>query len=120
MGATDTVTQDARATVRRFIDALNARDPDALCGLITDDARMRLLTGPEHAGPAGARALIAAIETRGLRFVPLRRETVEGHGGAVHVRLPVRELIGPDDIERIAEFEIRDGRVAAFAIRFTD
>jgi hypothetical protein len=33
------------------------------------------------------------------------------------VIVPIRELIGPDDIERTAEFEIVGGRIVAFAVR---
>jgi hypothetical protein len=33
------------------------------------------------------------------------------------VELRVRELIGYDDIERIADFAVRDGHVASFALR---
>lgn len=120
MSSTSTVTQDARATVRRFIEALNARDADALRAIITDDARMRLLTGPEMHGESAARTLIAAAEVKDLRLVPLHGETVSEHRGVIHVRQPVRELIGPDDIERVAEFEIRDGRIAGFGLRVMD
>jgi hypothetical protein len=49
--------------------------------------------------------------------VPLRPPAVEREGEDVRVTLPIRELIGPDDIERTAEFDVRDGRIVAFAVR---
>jgi hypothetical protein len=49
--------------------------------------------------------------------VALRGETIEEQDGTVRLTMPVRELIGPDDIERIAEWEVRDGRVTAFSVR---
>jgi hypothetical protein len=33
------------------------------------------------------------------------------------VIVPIRELIGPDDVERTAELEVRGGRIVAFAVR---
>jgi hypothetical protein len=52
-----------------------------------------------------------------VRLVALRGETIDEQDGTVHLSMPIRELIGPDDIERIAEWEIRDGRVTAFTVR---
>ena len=40
----------------------------------------------------------------------------EERDGDVHVEPCVRELIGYDDIERVAEFVIRDGHAAAFVL----
>lgn len=117
MDASGAATDDARDVARRFIDAFNARDLDALRELVTDDAELRRASGEPLHGQDGVRALIAAAEDMNLRLVPLRRASVEEQDGRARVRLPVRELIGPDDIERVAELEIRDGRVAAFAVR---
>ncbi|MEA2269841.1 MAG: SnoaL-like domain [Solirubrobacteraceae bacterium] len=116
MSATDAVTQDARAVAHRFIDALNARDLDALLQLVTDDAELRRFRRDPLHGRDGARTLLGEAEEDDLRFVPLRGETVEARDDHARVTLPVRELIGPDDIERVVEFVIRDGRVAAFAV----
>jgi hypothetical protein len=117
MPATDTVTEQARAVALRFIDAFNSRDLDALLQVITDDAEFRRLDGaPLHARD-GARALLAAADDLDVSLVLLRGDDVEEDGGRVRLTVPVRELIGPDDIERTAEFELRDGRVRAFAIR---
>jgi hypothetical protein len=117
MPATDTVPENARAAAHRFIDAFNARDRDALLDVITDDAEFRRLGGEPLCGHDGARALLDAAEDLDIKLVPLRGETADDGDGSVRLNVPVRELIGPDDIERVAEFEIRDGRVAAFTIR---
>jgi ketosteroid isomerase-like protein len=120
MTAADT-SQDARTIVRAFIDAFNDRDLDALRGLAADDVELRKLTGESLRGPDGLHALLAAAEDLELRLVPFRDPVVEGQDGRTRVKVALRELIGPDDIERTAEFEIRDGRITAFAIRpFTD
>jgi hypothetical protein len=42
---------------------------------------------------------------------------VEEREGGARVAVPVRELIGPDDIERTLELELRGGRVSVFAVR---
>jgi hypothetical protein len=67
-------------------------------------------------------ALLRAAEDLDLRLVPFRRGTVEQAADGTHrVTIPLRELIGPDDIERFAEFEIRHGRITAFAVSpYTD
>jgi hypothetical protein len=117
MTATDGVTETGRDLARRFIDAFNDRDLDALRALITDDAQFLRADGEPLRGHDGADALLRAAEEAELRLVPFRdgivREDDDGH---VHVAIPVRELVGPDDIERLAVFEVRDGRIAAFAV----
>jgi len=110
-------TNDPRAVARRFIDAFDARDVDALLELVTDDVELRKLNGEALRGPDGVRTLLATAQDLDIRLVPFRGEEVERHDGHAHVTVPVRELVGPDDIERIVELEIRDGRVAAFAVR---
>jgi ketosteroid isomerase-like protein len=117
MEASGAGTQDARAVARDFIEALNGRDLDAMARLVADDAAFRTAGAELPRGQEGLRALVAAAEDVNLRLVPFRPPSAEEVDGQVHVRLPVRELIGSDDIERVAEFEVRDGRVAAFAVR---
>ncbi|MEA2230030.1 MAG: Limonene,2-epoxide hydrolase catalytic domain [Solirubrobacteraceae bacterium] len=118
MSATDGVARDARAIAHRFIEAFNQRDADALLAVLADDAELRPLGSAPLRGHDGARALLADAEERELRFVELRGETAERlDEGRVRLTVPVRELIGPDDIERIAAFEVRDGRIASFTVR---
>ncbi|MCW3015230.1 MAG: hypothetical protein JWO02_2322 [Solirubrobacterales bacterium] len=111
---------DARETARRFIDAFNERDVDSLQALAADDIELRRVRGDALRGRDGVRALVATAEELDIRLVPLRPANVDEHDGLVRVTQPVRELIGPDDIERRMELEVRDGRVASFAIRPRD
>jgi ketosteroid isomerase-like protein len=112
-----TVVHQARDLANRFVEAFNARDVDALRQLITEGAEFRRVSGEALRGYDGLRALVHAAQDADLRLVPFRTGDVEEHGDAVVVTLPIRELIGPDDVERVAEFEILDGRIAAFALR---
>jgi hypothetical protein len=117
MTATDTATSGARELALRFVDAFNLRDAETLRELFAPDAELRTVHGRSLRGHDGLRPLLEAADELDLRLVPLRAPTVERDGDALRVALPIRELIGPDDIERTAEFEIRDGRIVAFAVR---
>jgi hypothetical protein len=117
MSATDTQTTDVREIARRFVAAFNERDLDSLRRLVADDVELRTLSGGALRGHDGLATLLRVAEERELRLVPFRPPTVERDGELTRVAVPIRELIGPDDIERRAEFEIRDGRIAAFAVR---
>jgi limonene-1,2-epoxide hydrolase len=111
------VTRDAAALARSFLDAFNERDLETLRELTTDDVELRTLGGDELHGPGGEQALLEEAEQLGVRFVPFRDPRIEERGGRLIVRVPVRELVGPDDVERMAEFEIGDEHIGAFAIR---
>jgi ketosteroid isomerase-like protein len=117
MTATDAATTDAREIALRFVDAFNTRDTEALDNLVADDAELRTLSGGTLRGHDGLRIVLQTAEERELRLVPFRPPTVDRDGDVARVTIPIRELIGPDDIERKAEFEVRDGRIVAFAVR---
>jgi hypothetical protein len=112
-----TITQEALAVAERFVDAFNDRDLDALRELVADDAQLRRMDGGALVGHDGLRALVAAAQDLELRFVPFREGEVVEEDDTARVTLPVRELIGADDIERLAVFEIRDGRIVGFTVR---
>jgi limonene-1,2-epoxide hydrolase len=113
-----TLTEEALVTARRFIDAFNDRDLDALRELTDEDAEFRRMDGGALTGHDGLRALLGAAGELDLRIVPFGGGAVEPEDDdTTRVTLPVRELIGPDDIERTAVFEVHDGRVVAFAVR---
>jgi ketosteroid isomerase-like protein len=109
---------DSVLAAYRFFDAVNERDFDALHALITDDVTMRLTDGREWSGPDGAREFLDVARELELRLIPLHRgEHAEERDGVVHVEMRVRELIRYDDIERLADFDVRGGHIAAFALR---
>jgi SnoaL-like protein len=117
MATTDSVTTDARELALRFIDAFNTRDAESLRRLVREDAELRTLSGRVLHGHDGLGPLLEAADKYDLRLVPLHPPTVEQDGETIRVTVPLRELVGPDDIERRAEFEVRDGRIVAFAVR---
>jgi SnoaL-like domain len=121
MPVSDSATTGARELAQRFIDAFNDRDMNGLRALIAPDATLRTLTGDALHGHEGLDALLRAAEDLDVRLVPFRTPHVERDGEDVHVTAPIRELIGPDDIERTVELDISDGRIVGFAVRpFTD
>jgi hypothetical protein len=117
MTATNSVTVNAREIAVRFVEAFNNRDAETLRQLVAEDAEFRTLSGGALHGYDGLDALLRTARERELRLVPFRPPTVERDGDKVRVVAPIRELIGPDDIERTAEFEIQGERVVAFAVR---
>jgi hypothetical protein len=117
MAASDTVTIRARELAQRFVEAFNIRDAETLRDLVAEDAEFRTLSGGSLRGCGGLRALLQTAEERNLRLVPFRPPTVAREGDNVRVVVPIRELIGPDDIERTAEFDVVGGRIVAFAVR---
>ena len=117
MTAIPTATTDARELALRFVEAFNERDEATLRDLVAEDAELRTLSEGGLRGHDGLRTLLRTAAERDLRLVPLRPPAVERDGDGVRVTMPIRELIGADDIERTAELEVRDGRIVAFAVR---
>lgn len=117
MAATDSVTTGASELALRFIDAFNTRDVESLRRLVREDAELRTMSGRVLHGHDGLGPLLEAADEFDLRLVPLHPPTAERDGEMIRVTVALRELIGPDDIERRAEFEVRDGRILAFAVR---
>jgi hypothetical protein len=113
----DTATTGACELAERFIAAFNNRDRDVLRGLLAPDAALRTPTGGALHGYDGLDTLLRLAEDLDLRLQPFRTPQVEHQGDDVHVTVPIRELIGPDDIERTMELDITDGRIVGFAVR---
>jgi ketosteroid isomerase-like protein len=112
--------QDAVLSAHQFLDAVNERDAEALAALVTDDAELRLSDDRVWHGPEGARALIGAANEAGLRLIGLHREEhAEDRDGGIWVELRVREVTEEHDLPWIADFFVRDGGVASFALRPT-
>jgi hypothetical protein len=114
----DVRQEDAVQRARLFLDALNERDADAMGAVTTDDVNVRLVDGRAWQGADALAEFLDAAREMELRVIPLHRgESAEERDGVVFVELRVRELLRYDDIERIADFEVRDGHVASFGLR---
>ena len=114
----DVRQQDAVNRARLFLDALNERDAEAMRAIVSDDVEVRLVDGRSWRGADSVAAFLDTARQMELRVIPLHREEhAEERDGVVYVELRVRELLRYDDIERIADFAARDGRVASFALR---
>jgi ketosteroid isomerase-like protein len=99
--------------IDRFIEALNSRDLESFRELLAEDVEFRMPQGKTLRGADEAQAIITAAEKIDLRLSATGEPEVEGGT----VRVPVRELThGRDAVEGTAEFELRDGRVAAFHV----
>src|SRR4051812_18794984 len=94
---------------RRFVDAFNARDLDGLRALITEDAEFRNRNGKSFTGWDGARDVLTAAEDARLTLVPVGAEQAEDD----RVTLPVKVVLGRDELHGNAVFEVRDGKIAA-------
>ena len=117
MTASPIATANARELAQRFVDAFNERDDTTLRDLVAEDAELRTLSEAGLRGRDGLQTLLRAAAERDLRLVPFGPPDVERDADGVRVRMPIRELIGPDDIERTVEFHVRDGRIVAFSVR---
>lgn len=110
--------QDAVLSAYQFLDALNERDADAIAALVTDDVEIRTSDDRVWRGTEGARAVLGAARDARLRLIPLHREEhAEDRDDGIWVELRVREVTEEHDVPRIADFFVRDGAVASFALR---
>jgi ketosteroid isomerase-like protein len=118
----DTVReQDAVLAARRFLDAFNERDVDALRADVTEDVELRLSEERVWRGVDRARHLLAEARETELRLIPLHRnEHSEERDGVVYVALRVLELLRYESHERIADFRVREGHVASLTLRPVD
>jgi ketosteroid isomerase-like protein len=107
------VADDVGNLIDRFFDALNSRDLESFRELLAEDVEFRTIQGTTLRGADDAQAIIAAAEKIGLRLSTTGEPQVDGNT----VRVQVQELThGRDSVEGTAEFELRDGKVAAFHV----
>ena len=107
------MTDDVGSLIDRFFEALNSRDLESFRELLADDVEFHTPRGTALRGVDEAKAIIDASEKSGLRLSATGEPQVDGDT----VRVPVLERThGRDSSEGTAEFELRDGRVAAFHI----
>jgi hypothetical protein len=103
-------------STRRFIEALNARDVEALREVLAEDAELRTSSGRALHGERGIEGLVKAAADLDVLIVRDGPERVEDNDGVTRVSVPVRELIGRAEVQGTALFELRDGRIAAFQV----
>jgi ketosteroid isomerase-like protein len=97
---------------RRFFEAFNARDGDAIRDLVADDVEFRSPRGGAALqGEDGIRALLAAATDMNLRLQSKESPKLANDG---RVAVPLDVAVGRDEVHGTAFFEVRDGRIAAF------
>lgn len=105
-----------RTLTHRFIEALNARDIDALEELVADNAQFSTPEGKALTGRRGAETLAAAAEDAGVMLAAPGEEAVTEDGDVVRVAMPVDVIVRGSRLPGTAQFEIRDGKIAEFAV----
>jgi ketosteroid isomerase-like protein len=101
---------------RLFTEALNARDRDALLGLIADDVEFPTPEDRSLGGEAGLDAVLKAAKDTDLLLAREGAEQIDADSGVTRVTVNVRELIHHDEQHGTAEFAVRDGRIARFEV----
>ncbi len=104
----------ALETTRLFIEAFNARDVETLRAAVTEDVHPRTPQGAALRGYEGVDHVVRAAPE--LLLVRQGAERVEEDAGVTRVSVPLRELVRKGELQGTAEFEVRDGRIAAFAV----
>jgi ketosteroid isomerase-like protein len=121
MEASTAEDRDVVVTVTRlFTEAFNARDVDAAHGLMSDDIEFRGPNGSKLRGKEAAREVFEAARRFDVVVVRTQPEEVRDGESGTRVLVPVRELIGGDELFRTAAFDLRDLRVSAFETWGTD
>jgi hypothetical protein len=116
-----TTNVDSRTVTHRFIEALNARDIDALEELIADNAEFRTSEGKVLTGREGAKTLAAAADDAGVTLADPGEEAITEErdaddGDVVRVVVPVDVIVRGSRLPGTAHFGIRDSRVAEFEV----
>jgi hypothetical protein len=107
---------DTTEITHRFIEALNARDAETLAELVTDGAEFRPREGKTLTGQDGIAKLVQAAADLDVRLVELGEDTATPKEDVVWVVVPVDVAIRGAEVPGTAEFELRDGKVAAFDV----
>jgi hypothetical protein len=101
---------------RLFIEALNARDRDALRALVTEDVAFPTPQGKALAGEHGLEAIIDASVDADLLLARIGSEAIEDRGGTAHVVMSVREFVQLSKVRGRAVFDVVGDRVASFEV----
>jgi hypothetical protein len=102
------------AVTRLFTEAFNARDIATARGLTSDDIEFHGPNGSELRGDEAAREVFEAAKRFDVIVVRTGPEEIRHEDAVTRVLVPVREIVGGEELFRTAEFELRDLRVARF------
>ncbi|HEV3228109.1 MAG TPA: nuclear transport factor 2 family protein [Solirubrobacteraceae bacterium] len=101
---------------RLFTEALNARDVEALLGLVTDDVEFPTPQGRSLRGADGVAQIVRAVTDADLFLARVAKENTEEDSGIIRVTVSVREIVRKSGLDGTADFRIRDGGVASFEV----
>ena len=101
-------------TTRLFTEALNARDLETMRALVADDVEFRTRDGRALKGYDGLDVVVKAVLDTDLL---LARRGAERQGdGSGRVTVPMRVLVGKNELSGTAVFEGSDGKVGLFSL----
>jgi ketosteroid isomerase-like protein len=113
--------RDVVLTVTRlFTEAFNARDLATARGLMSDDIEFRGPNGSELRGEQAAREVFDAAQRFDVVIVRTGPEEIRHDDAVTRVLVPIRELVGGEELFRTAELQLRGLRVAGFEPWATD
>jgi len=102
------------ALTRLFIEAVNARDLEATRALVSDDVEFRGSRGSSLRGHAAVGEVLETVAHFDLLLVRVGVEQLEEHEDVTRVTVPVREIVGKDELFRTAAFEICHGAISSY------
>ena len=107
--AADTEATRALVLTRLFIEALDARDVDALVVLMAEDTEFRNPSGGSLHGHEAVERIVEAASKARVWLFRRGTETLSRANGTMRIDTPVVELVGSSETDGTANFEVRDG-----------
>jgi hypothetical protein len=105
-----------RELTRLFLEALDARDFEAVRALASEDVDLHRRDGPTLHGHGGLEKVVQAAAEMDLLLVRRGAEQVGNGSDTVRVDVPVRVIVRKSEMPGTARFQVRDGRVAAYGV----
>ena len=112
----DTEVTRALVLTRLFIEAIDARDLDALSMLTAENVEFRNPAGRSFYGREGLGRIVDAAGRARLWLVRRGKETVSCADDGVRISVPVIEFVSGAEIDGTANFEVRDSEVTALEV----
>jgi hypothetical protein len=112
----DTDATRALVLTRLFIEALDARDVEALVVVVAQDVEFRNAAGGSLHGREAVERIVDAASRARVWLFRRGTETFSRADGAMRIDTPVVELVAATEIEGTANFEVRDGELTAFEV----